>query len=388
MNQKLLIEKPPLFYEIYYAKERIIRLQGGTSSGKTYTALDVLFCLAIEQPNQVITVVGQDVPNLKKGAFRDAKRIYYESEIYQQHFNKPNETDRVFTCNNGSIIEFSSFADEQDAKSGKRDYLFVNEANGINYLIYWQLSIRTRKKIILDYNPTFRFWAHEIDSKDLKSIISDHRNNPYLSQDEHDRIESIKDPELFKVYARGLTGKIEGLIYNNWNVVDEMPVDFKNRWIGLDFGFTNDPTTIIDFRISNGEIWLDELEYKTGMLNSDIIQSLIDNDLFRVDIIADSAEPKSIAEIKSKRFRIEGANKGADSIRGGIDVLKRYKINITSRSTNLKKELLSYKWKVDKNGLATNEPIDDFNHALDAVRYVALNRLLQKVNRVNTSATF
>lgn len=382
MNQ-ILISKPPLFYEIYYAKERTIRLQGGTSSGKTYTTLDYLFCVAMEEPNQVITVAGQDIPNLKKGAFRDAKRIWSESDLYKANFSKPNETDRVFTCNNGSLIEFSSFADEQDAKSGKRDYLFVNEANGIDYRIYWQLSIRTKKKVIIDYNPTFRFWAHDIAGEDVKFIISDHRHNPYLTQEQHDRIEGIKDDELFKVYARGITGRIEGLIYTNWQMVDSMPNEFKKRWIGIDFGFTNDPTTIIDVRLSDGELWIDEIEYKSGMLNSEIVSVLNDNGLKQLDIIADSAEPKSIAEIKTHNFRIEGANKGADSIKIGIDVLKRYKLNITKRSTNIKKELLSYKWKVDKKtGDTLNEPIDDFNHSLDAIRYVALNRLLVKRSMV------
>lgn len=387
MNQ-ILISKPPLFYEIYYAKERIIRLQGGTASGKTYTTLDYFFCVAMEEPNQVITVAGQDIPNLKKGAFRDAKRLWSESDLYKANFSKPNETDRVFTCNNGSLIEFSSFADEQDAKSGKRDYLFVNEANGIDYRIYWQLSIRTKKKVIIDYNPTFRFWAHDITGEDVKFIISDHRHNPYLTQEQHDRIEGIKDEELFKVYARGITGRIEGLIYTNWQMVDTMPNEFKKRWIGVDFGFANDPTTVIDVRLSEGELWIDEIEYKSGMLNSEIVSVLNDNDLKQFDIIADSAEPKSIAEIKTHHFRIEGANKGADSVKIGIDVLKRYRMNITKRSTNIKKELLSYKWKVDKKtGETLNEPIDDFNHSLDAIRYVALNRLLVKRERIPTRLT-
>jgi phage terminase large subunit len=374
-------DKPPLFYEMLYSKERIIKNQGGTSSGKTYTTLDLLFCLAIAEPNQVLTVCGQDVPNLKKGAFRDAKRIWSESEYYQIYFGKANESDRFFLCSNGSIIEFSSFQDEQDAKSGKRDYLFVNEANGIDYLIYWQLAIRTKKKIFIDYNPTFRFWAHDI-TDDCKLIISDHRHNPYLSTEQHERIESIKDKELFKVYARGLTGKIDGLIYTNWIQCESMPQIYKSRWIGIDFGFTNDPTTIIDIRLSDGELWIDEIEYKTGMLNSDIVKSLTENDLKGFEIIADSAEPKSIAEIKANNFRIDGANKGADSIRIGIDILKRYKLNLTKRSTNIRKELLSYKWKVDKNGNTLNEPIDNFNHSLDAIRYVALNKLQVKTKSI------
>ena len=381
MDRNKVIEKPPMFFEIYNAGERIIINQGGTSSGKTYTTLDVLFCLAMEKEKQVITVVGQDIPNIKVGAYRDAKTIYHNSEQYQKWFSKPNETDRIFTCRNGSLIEFKSYSDEQDAKSGKRDYLFVNEANGIPYSIYWQLATRTKKKIFIDYNPTCRFWAHEelIGKPDVKLIISDHRNNPYLSKAEHKRIESIVDPELFRVYARGFTGKIRGIIYTNWELVDELPDNYKSRWIGLDFGFTNDPTSIVDVRLSGGELWIDEIEYKTGMINPAIGKTLRENDIdSSIGIVADSAEPKSIAEIANMGFRIEPALKGQDSVNNGIDILKRYKMNITRRSTNIRRELMTYKWKEDKNGKTLNEPVGEFNHALDATRYVALNKLQEK----------
>ncbi|MEI7502744.1 MAG: terminase large subunit [Paludibacter sp.] len=361
------------------ATERIIINQGGTSSGKTYTIIEILFCIAIREPKSVITVVGQDIPNLKKGAYRDAKNIWGDSELYQQCFGKPNETERIFTCSNGSIIEFNSYQDEQDAKSGKRDYLFVNEANGIDYKIYWQLAIRTKKNIFIDYNPTSRFWAHDIMSdKNTRVIISDHRDNIYLTQEQHDRIEGITDKELHKVYARGLTGKIDGLVYTNWQLVDEMPKDYKKRFTGIDFGFTNDPTAIIDVRLSQGELWVDEYEYQTGMLNSDIAKVIKANGISLIDTVADSAEPKSIAELRTYGIKIEGAQKGADSIKNGIDILKRYKINITKRSTNIRKEILSYKWKVDRDGNLTNEPIDNFNHSLDPLRYVALNKLNNK----------
>lgn len=376
MSETLILNKCALIEANYFAKERIIINQGGTASGKTYSILDLFFIIAMNNNNLVLTVVGQDIPNLKKGAYRDAKRIWSDSEIYQKAFSKPNETERIFTSISGSIIEFNAYQDEQDAKSGKRDYLFINEANGVDYNIFWQLQMRTRKKVYIDYNPTTRFWAHDlINDKDTKLIISDHRDNHFLSDEEHAKIEGIKDKELFKVYARGYTGKIEGLIYKNWVLTDTMPDDYKKRWIGLDFGFSNDPTTIVDVRLSNGELWIDEIEYRTGMLNSDIATLL--QPYKAVEIIADSAEPKSIAEIKGYGYRIEGAVKGQDSIKNGIDILKRYTLNLTKRSTNIKRELMSYKWKDDKNGGLTNEPIDDFNHAMDAIRYVALNKLNQ-----------
>jgi len=374
--KEILKTKPPLFRELYNASERTIVSQGGTSSGKTFTQLDVFFLIGAEEPNSVITIVGQDVPNLKKGAFRDAKKIWADDELWQQWYERPNETDRVFKCKNGSIIEFNAYQDEQDARSGKRDYLFINEANGIRYEIFWQLQIRTRKRVYLDYNPTARFWAHDLHGNDdVKLIISDHRHNTYLSKEEHERIEGIKDKELFRVYARGLTGKIEGLIYKDWSI-SAMPDVYKKRWIGLDFGFTNDPTAILDIRLSDGQLWVDEIAYSTGLLNSDIASIL--EPYKDVDIIADSAEPKSIAELRGYRLKVEGAEKGADSIKNGIDILKRYHINITSTSSNLKRELMGYKWADNRNGGLLNKPIDEYNHALDALRYVALNKLNSK----------
>ncbi|MFR9166360.1 MAG: PBSX family phage terminase large subunit [Dysgonomonas sp.] len=377
-SETLLLEKPPLFFANYEARERIVVNQGGTSSGKTYTLVDLLFVIAMQQQGQVLTVVGQDIPNLKVGAFRDAKTIWNKSEIYRQWFSRPNITDRVFTCINGSVIEFKSYSDEQDARSGKRDYLFVNEANGISYPLFWQLAARTRKKIFLDYNPTARFWVHEelIGKPDVRLIISDHRHNPFLSGEEHTRLESITDPQLFKVYARGLTGKIEGLIYNDWQLTDEMPQNYKKRYIGIDFGFTNDPTAILDVRLSEGELWIDELAYSTGLTNPDIAAVLHRNGISSSTlIIADSAEPKSIVELRNMGFRLEGALKGQDSIKNGIDILKRYRLNITRRSKGIRKEITAYRWKEDRNGYALNQPVDEFNHALDALRYVALNKL-------------
>ena len=232
----------PLFDANINSTERTVVNQGGTSSGKTYSIMQVLFVLGMQEARQVITVVGQDIPNLKVGAYRDAKTILEKSPLLSQWWNTINEGERIIKCVNGSIIEFKSYADEQDAKSGKRDYLFINEANGIMYGVYWQLSIRTRKRVFLDYNPTARFWVHDevIGKPDTRLIISDHRKNYFLTEEEHKRIEGITDKEYWKVYARGLTGKIEGLVLTNWEICEELPPreEWKMCSFGLDFGFT------------------------------------------------------------------------------------------------------------------------------------------------------
>lgn len=358
---------------------RIFVNQGGTSSGKTYCIMQRLISIAVNEPATIITVAGQDLPNLKVGAMRDTETIFGDSE-WLQGFFVWNRSDYTIKGQNGSLIEFKSYDGEQDAKNGKRDYLFINEANGITYGIYWQLAIRTRRQIFIDYNPSARFWVHEqVMGRDgVKLIISDHRSNMFLTDEEHRRIEGISDPELWKVYARGKTGSITGLVFSHFNVVDELPPreEWKVSAWGLDWGFSADPTALVHLVLAHGEIWTDELIYQTGLTNPDIARLMKEAGLTgRDEVIADSAEPKSIAELNRMGYFIKACKKGADSISNGIDILKRYTWNVTRRSAGLRKELLAYKWKTDRNGDMTNQPIDAFNHAIDAVRYAASETL-------------
>ena len=353
--------------------------QGGTSSGKTYTLMQVLIFHALNNNGCIITVAGQDLPNLKVGAMRDAKTIVNGSE-WLRNFFKFNESGSFFQGANNSIIEFKSYQNEQDAKNGKRDFLFINEANGVSYSIYWQLSIRTRQKVYLDYNPSERFWVHNdvIGRKGVKLIISDHRGNPFLTAEEHARIEAIEDEELFKVYARGLTGKLSGVIFPNFSIVDELPSreEWKLYGYGLDFGFTNDPTALVQCVIAHGELWVDLLVYETELTNPMIADKAKANGITRkTQIVADSAEPKSIAELNNLGLWVVPTSKGKDSIAVGIDVLHRYKINVTRRSTPLIEEMQAYKWETDRDGNKTNKPIDKYNHAIDAIRYFAMMKL-------------
>lgn len=354
----------------------IIINQGGTSSGKTYSILQNLFLHAIENDRCIITVAGQDIPNLKVGPIRDAHNIVENTEGLNNYILEYNKSDRVFTFVNGSIIEFKSYDDAQDAKQGKRDYLFLNEANGVDKIIWDELYIRTKKRSYIDYNPNNEFWVHTdlIGKPNVTLIISDHRHNTFLDQKIHDKIEAIDDPELYKVYARGLTGKLEGVIFRDYNVVSGIDPNAKLIGYGLDFGFSNDPTALVALYSHSGELIIDELIYDKGLLNiriSDLMRELGVNGR----IVADSAEPKSIAELSAYGWQIEGAKKGPDSIRQSINTLKRYKLNVTQRSNNLKKELNGYKWKQNKDGKLDNEPVDFLNHAIDALRYASLNIL-------------
>lgn len=358
---------------------RFLVNQGGTSSGKTYTIMQLLIVLSFTKSRCIITVTGQDLPNLKVGAMRDLDNVIHGSAYLMDWF-RHNKSESTYRGKNGALIEFKSYADAQDAKNGKRDWLFVNEANGVPYEVFWQLQIRTRRQVFIDYNPTARFWVHDkiIGRDDCKLIISDHRNNRFLTEDEHQKIEEIEDKELWMVYARGLTGKITGLVFTRWDVVDAMPAleDCKMQGYGMDFGFTNDPTTLVDMRLAHGDLWVDLLMYHTGMTNPDIAEECKAQGFTRrQQIIADCAEPKSIAELVALGINVIPSVKGKDSIINGIDILRRYNIHITRRSAPLIEEFKQYKWKVLRNGDTTNDPIETWNHGIDAMRYVASMRL-------------
>ena len=377
-----MISTSALYRQNFNSTSDIVVNQGGTSSGKTYAILQVLFAKAISE-TCIITVVGQDIPNLKVGALRDAIDIHNGDDAIKQQVVFYNRSDRVFSFMNGSIMEFNSYDNDQDAKSGKRDYLFVNEANGIQYNIYEQLSLRTRKQVYIDYNPDTSFWVHDkiIPLPNTELIISDHRHNPFLSDKIRDKIEGLKfkDLDLWKVYARGITGRIEGLIFKKWYILNE---DFSNKNLigyGIDFGFTNDPTTLLEVRIQDGELYVKELIYETGLTNQDISSKMEALGVSKSAlIVADSAEPKSIEELRRLRWTIDGVKKGKDSVMFGINLLKGYAINVHASSVNLIKELEQYKWKVNKNGDSLNVPIDEYNHAIDALRYLIMHKFSKK----------
>lgn len=281
---------------------------------------------------------------------------------------------------NGNLVEFFSIDNEQKLRGRKRDLLFVNEANEISLEQWRQLLFRTTGRVIIDYNPSmFDSWIydHVLTREDCGLLITTYKDNPHLSSEIIREIESLEkqDPEYWKVFGLGERGQLKDLVFSNWVTCVAIPTDAKLIGYGMDFGFTTDPTTLIEVRQQNGELWLRELIYQTNLTNTDIGNRLKELSIGREVIVADSAEPKSIEEIRRQGFNIEPALKGPDSINNGIDILKRSKLNITSDSINLIKELRSYKWATDRDGKHTGKPVDYNNHSLDALRYLALNKL-------------
>lgn len=361
--------------------KRVIALQGGTRSGKTYSALQWIIRNCIKYSGLTYSVVRQTLPALKASAYRDFIEILNTSGLYSEANH--NMSEYTYSLN-GNLIEFFSIDNEQKLRGRKRDVLFVNEANEIDLEKWRQLLFRTTGKVIIDYNPSmFDSWIydHVLTRDDCALLITTYKDNPHLSPDIVREIEALAsvDPEYWKIFGLGERGQLKDIVFSEWQQVPQIPTDCKLIGHGLDFGFTNDPTTLVSVYMQDGELWVDERLYRTNMTNNDIGNYLKSINFNRNDaIIADSAEPKSIRELQLQGFNVQPASKGPDSIVASIDVLKRYKINITQGSVNLIKELRSYKWETDRDGKHTGKPVDYLNHAIDALRYLALNKLTNR----------
>jgi phage terminase large subunit len=365
-------------------KRRIKIIQGGTSAGKTYGILPVLITKAATYPRTEISVVAETIPHLRRGALKDFLKIMKDTNRYfDERFNK---SLLKYEFANGSFIEFFSADDSSKLRGARRDILYINECNNVTFESYNELAIRTKKEVFLDFNPANEFWVHtELkDEPDADFIILTYKDNEALDNSIVEQIEknrlkaetSAYWGNWWRVYGLGEIGMLEGVIFSNWKQIDTIPKEAKLIGIGLDFGYTNDPTAAVEIYNYNGTRILNELVYRTGMLNSDIAKTLPNS----CPIYADSSEPKSIDEIRRYGKTIKGVTKGKDSINYGIDVMQSQEYLVTSNSVNLIKELRAYCWDVDKQGTRLNKPIDTNNHAIDALRYHEMETLGLKRN--------
>jgi phage terminase large subunit len=367
--------------------KRIKVVRGGTSAGKTFGILPILASKAAKYSGMEVSVVAESVPHLRRGALKDFLKIMVETGRFKDHqFNK---STLKYTFENGSYIEFFS-ADQPDRLRGaRRTTLYVNECNNISFDAYHQLSIRTSGDIWLDYNPVSTFWVDNelIGQPDVDFITLTYKDNEALPETIVKDIESAKEKaktssywaNWWKVYGLGQIGSLEGVCIPDWKELERLPEEARLLCHGLDFGYTNDPTSLVSLYKWNNAYIFDEVIYQKKLLNSDISDLLKANDIGGI-IYADSAEPKSIAELSHYRHQVMSVSKGRDSIVYGINLINQNEVYVTSRSKNLIKELSNYIWMKDREGNTLNKPIDAFNHAIDAARY-ALTSQLENPNR-------
>ena len=350
---------------------RGVASKGGTRSGKTWGVLQLLHLLALNNPSPlVISCVAATLPMVKRGMVRDFRLMLANEGQWDE--NAYNKSEGCYQYSNGTIIEFFGVDNASKVHGSARDILFVNEAQGIPREIFRQLDIRTRKKVIIDFNPVRKFWGEtEFVGDRYVTVHSTYKDNPYLSKEQVGAIEkNMNDANWWRVYGEGLTGGVEGNVYPEYEVIEGMPETFTGRCIGLDFGFVNDPTAIVDIRFQGWDLYVDLLCYETGLLNASIADFLTSNMLHRLITVCDNAEQKSIVELQQRRIKAIPCVKGRGSVAGGIAQVKQFKLHVTKRSVKLLDELDNYKWiKDEATDTYTNEAIDAWNHALDAMRY-------------------
>jgi len=359
-------------------RKRVRIVQGGSSSSKTFTIIPFLIDYANKNANKEISIVAESIPHLRRGAMRDFVKIM--EWVGLMDYSAWNKSTLTYYFPNGSFIEFFSGDQPDKMRGARRDVLFVNEANNVAWETYYQLAIRTREFIYIDFNPTAEFWAHtELKGQpDVDFIILTYRDNEALEASIINEFkkaeEKAKTSEYWanwvKVYVNGEIGSLQGVVFDNWKPCDAIPQQARLLGYGCDFGYSNDPSTLVAVYQLNNEFYYDELIYQKGLLNSDLA-SLIKQHPTAM-IYADSAEPKSIQELKNYGIRITATEKGADSIMHGISKMQQAPFYVTKRSLNLIKELRAYTWATDKTGATLNKPIDAFNHAIDAMRYYHL----------------
>ena len=311
--------------------------------------------------------MSESMPHLRKGAMRDFLDIMQQHRYFRD--DRWEKTNSIYTFESGSIIEFFGAESWEKVKGARRDILFINEANHISYETFTQLEVRTKKIVWLDWNPESEFWWYtDVKSGDVDFLTLTFKDNEALEPEIIDAIERRRENKnWFKVYGLGELGEIEAKIYKNWQIIDKVPHEARLERYGLDFGYSNSQSAIVAVYYYNGGYILDEITYQLGLSNRQLAD-ILDN-LPKALVLADSAEPKSINEIKNYGINILPVTKGKDSVNQGIQYVQDQRISVTSRSLNIIKEYRNYLWKVDKNGTVINVPAEGFENSMDAIRY-------------------
>ena len=366
-----------VYKHLVNSEKKIVVEQGGTRSGKTYNIiLWIIFEYCAKNHNKVVTVCRKSFPSLRATVLRDFMTILESHNLYSEKFhNKSNSEYYLF----GNLVEFISLDQPQKIRGRKRDLLFINEGNELFFEDWQQLVFRTQERIILDFNPSDEYhWIYDkvITREDCDFFKTTYLDNPFVGDSIKREIELLKDTDeqYWQIYGLGERAASRSTVFR-YSEVSNIPEDSELIAYGMDFGYTNDPSTLVSVYVKDRNLYIKEHLYRTAMTTTDIHKFLLDEDLDSKPIYADSAEPRLIEELRRMGHNIFPSLKGRDSVNAGIDLLKRYKINILSTSSNAIMEFRNYKWKEDKAGTLLNIPVDTFNHIIDPCRYATYSIL-------------
>ena len=370
-----------VFKHLKESKNKITIEQGGTRSGKTYNIIMfIIFDYCLRNTGKTITICRKTFPSVRASVMRDFIEILRSHNMYSEEYhNKSNSEYHL----NGNLVEFISLDQPQKVRGRKRNLLFINEANELDFEDWQQLVFRTEDKIILDYNPSDEYhWIYDKvkEREDADFYITTYLDNPFLEPSIKAEIERLRDTDeqYWQIYGLGQKGISKATIFN-YKEINAIPEDATFLSYGVDFGYTNDPTTLVAVYTKEYNIYLKELIYQTQMTTNDIHNKWKQIGITREPIYCDSAEPRLIEELRRMGWNVRPSIKGADSVNAGIDLLKRFKINIYKDSHNAIQEFRNYKWQEDKSGKLMNKPVDKNNHLIDATRYATYS-VLSKPN--------
>ena len=372
---KLEINTTVTFDNLLNAGKRITQHIGGTRSGKTYAILQYLIVRALQEKLD-ITIVRKTIPSLKRTVMKDFKEIMTELGIWKEE--KFNKSDSIYTFDNGGVVSFLNTDDPEKLRGVRSDILFIDEASEVDEESFFQTSIRTSGDIILAYNPPVSPYHYLRKMEDCDRFVTTYKDNPYLPEDMVKAIEDLqnKNPKYWSIYGKGEFAPNDRAIFT-FQIIDEMPVT-ELVALGMDFGFSNDPTAVIAVHKQGDMLYLRELMYEKGLVTNDIVDRLKKLNVNKTEIWADSAEPRLIEEIYRSGFNIKPVKKGPDSINFGIGVLQNYGLCVDNKSQNLINELYSYQWATDKYGIQLDKPEGGLDHLIDGLRYVAMSKLSLK----------
>ena len=366
-----------VFKHLVESNKKIVVEQGGTRSGKTYNILLwIIFEYCSNNKGKIVTVCRKTFPSLRATVLRDFLDILRTNQIYNEDYhNKSNSEYNLF----GNLVEFTSLDQSQKIRGRKRDLLFINEANELYWEDWQQLIFRTQERIIIDFNPSEEYhWLYDkvITRDDCDFFTTTYLNNPFLEDSIKQEIERLKetDEQYWQIYGLGQRAASRSTVFR-YTEADQIPTGAELISYGMDFGYSNDPTTLVSIYIEDFNLYVREHLYRTQMTTNDIHKFLLDQHLEKKPIYADSAEPRLIDELRRMGHKIFPSLKGKDSVNAGIDLLKRYKINILGSSLNAIQEFRNYKWQEDRTGKLINTPIDKNNHLIDPCRYATYSHL-------------
>lgn len=361
----------------------VVSEQGGARSGKTYNTVLWLIIYLLQNPGTLLSIVRKTLPALKGSVYRD-----FEDNMRNLGLWDPkayNKSEMIYRFPNGSEVEFFSTDNETKLRGRKRDILFVNEATEVSFLEFKQLKMRTTRLTIIDYNPSITddSWIVEQNKKpETYHFVTTYLDNPFLEQVIIDEIESYRDTNnsLWRIYGLGVQAVIEGAVYSDYYIVDEIPASARHRWGAMDFGYTNDPTSILEVAVDGKDLYIDEICYLTGMVSGDIA-SVCKQSLKGREVISESADPRLVEELHRAGVIIKPVTKYKGSVEAGISKAHEFRLHVTRRSVNTIKEFKNYVYMQDKNGKWLNIPVDAFNHSMDAFRYVIMEKLMSGVRK-------